>query len=239
MQSIRFFAQPGWVNLLIFVPFLAFYFWRRKRLEVTVPTLVFSGAFALAFGFVEGSVVVYLRGALGMLPGIGGTLADVARLSSSVYQQAYSIDQFPRSLMMVETLREGATMVMLIAVAALAGRSFRERWAIFLWMFALWDITYYLTLRVTTGWPLSFTDLDVLFLIPVPWLAQVWFPILVSGLTALAVLAGSVLPPRVLARRPAAAQVNVRDAVAVFNSGGEGGHNNPTSFKVNYWKLRF
>ncbi len=218
MQSIRWFAQPLWVNLLIFVPFLAFHFWRRKPLEVTVPTLVFSGAFALAFGFVEGSVVVYLRGALGMLPGIGGTLADVARLSSSVYQQAYSIDQFPRSLMIVETLREGATMVMLIAIAALTGRRFRERWAMFLWMFALWDITYYLTLRTTTGWPLSLTDLDVLFLIPVPWLAQVWFPILVSGLTALAVLAGSVLPPLVPGRRPAAAQITVGKAVAVFNS---------------------
>ena len=220
MQSIRLFAQPWWVNLLIFVPLLAFYFWGRKRLEMGGHALVFSGVFALAFGFVEGSVVVYLRGALGMLPGIGGTLADVARLSSSAYQQAYSIDQFPRSLMTVETLREGATMVMLIAIAALAGRRFRERWAMFLWMFALWDITYYVTLRATTGWPLSLTDLDVLFLIPVPWLAQVWFPILVSGLTALAVLAGSVLPPLVLGRRFDAAPIEVGEAVAVFNSSG-------------------
>lgn len=220
MQGIRLWAEPWWVNLLIVVPFLAHCFWRRKRLEITGSALVFSGAFALAFGFVEASVVVYLRGALRMLPGIGGTLADVARLSSSVYQQAYSIDQFPSSLMAVETLREAATMVMLLAVAALAGRRFRERWAVFLWMFALWDITYYVSLRVTTGWPLSLTDLDVLFLIPVPWLAPVWFPILVSGLTVVAVLAGSVLPPLVL-RQPAVATEVGRNAVAVFNRGGE------------------
>ncbi|HZU42477.1 MAG TPA: hypothetical protein VE994_07390 [Terriglobales bacterium] len=221
MQSIRLFAQPWWVNLLIFVPLLGFYFWRRKRLEITVPALFVSGAFALAFGFVEGSVVVYLRGALGMLPGIGGTVADVARLSSSVYQQAYSIDQFPRSLITVETLREAATMVMLITVAVLAGRRFRERWALFLWLFALWDITYYATLRLITGWPLSLTDLDVLFLIPVPWLAQVWFPVLVSGLTAVAVLTGSLLPPVVLGQRSIATAMGRADTVAVFNRGGE------------------
>ena len=216
MQNIQLLAQPWWVNLFVVVPLLALYFWRRKRLEITGAALGWSAAFALAFGFVEGSVVVYLRGALGMLPGIAGTLADVTRLSSSVYQQAYSIDQFPRSLMTVETLREAATMIMLVAVAALAGRRFRERWAMFLWMFALWDITYYLALRATTGWPLSFTDQDVLFVIPVPWLAQVWFPMLVSGLTAVAVLAGSVLSPVVLRQRS-----DRIEAVAVFNSGGE------------------
>jgi hypothetical protein len=220
MQSFRFWAQPWWVNLLILVPFLAFYFWRGKRLEITSAALLFSGAFAVAFGFVEGSVVVYLRGALGMLPGIGGTLGDVAHLSSSVYQQAYSIDQFPRSLMTVETLREAATMVMLAAVAGLAGRKFRERWAMFLWMFALWDITYYLTLRATIGWPISLTDLDVLFLIPVPWLAQVWFPLLVSGLTAAAVLAASVLPPVVL-RPPEIPALSAQNSVAVFNNARE------------------
>jgi len=29
--------------------------------------------------------------------------------------------------------------------------------------------------------------MDVLFLIPVPWVAQVWFPLLVSALTVLAI----------------------------------------------------
>ncbi|HZU42577.1 MAG TPA: hypothetical protein VE994_07900, partial [Terriglobales bacterium] len=68
---------------------------------------------------------------------------------------------------------------------------------------------------------ISLTDLDVLFLIPVPWLAQVWFPVLVSGLTALAVLAGSVLPPVVLGRRSIATAMGRADTVAVFNRGGE------------------
>jgi hypothetical protein len=78
---------------------------------------------------------------------------------------------------------------MLISVALLSVKSFRERSAIFLWCFAIWDICYYLGLYLTVGWPPSLLSPDVLFLIPVPWLAQVWFPILVSALTMLAVVA--------------------------------------------------
>src|SRR5581483_8157010 len=192
MHTPRCWAEPWWVNLLVLVPFVVFFYGRRKPLELSGEVLFFAGCFAVAFGFVEGSVVVYLRGALGMLPGIGGTLADVARLSSSVYQQAYTIDQFPKSLMAVETVREAATMVMLISVAWLSGRRWRDRWAMFLWTFALWDMTYYASLRLTTGWPGSLNDLDVLFLIPVPWIARVWFPLLISGLTALAVVIGTL-----------------------------------------------
>src|SRR5581483_6314901 len=216
MQSLRWWAEPWWVNLLALVPFVMFFYGRRNPLNLSGKVLFFAGCFAVAFGYVEGSVVVYLRGALGMLPGIGGTLADVARLSSSVYQQAYSIGQFPRSLMTVETVREGATMIMLLSVAALAGRRWRERWAMFLWMFALWDILYYVSLRGMTGWPVSLTDLDVLFLIPVPWVAQVWFPLLVSGLTAAAVLGGSLLSRMVPGGSPLG-DVPVGESAGFFN----------------------
>ena len=190
MPIVRWWADPWWVNLLALVPLLVFFYWRRKPLELSGKLLFFAGCFAVAFGFVEASVVVYLRGALGMLPGIGGTLADVARLSSSLYQQSYTLDQFPKSLMSIETVREAATMVMLASVAFLSASRWRDRWAVFLWSFALWDITYYASLRITTGWPMSLNDLDVLFLIPVPWTARVWFPVLVSSLTALAVVLG-------------------------------------------------
>jgi hypothetical protein len=83
-------------------------------------------------------------------------------------------------------------MVMLISVTLLTVSRASARWAAFLWLFALWDIAYYAGLWATVRWPASLTDLDVLFLIPVPWIAQVWFPLLVSGLTlvAIAVSAG-------------------------------------------------
>jgi hypothetical protein len=189
MKDLALFADPWWVNLFIFIPFAAFYFWRKRGLAIAKGTLVASAFFGAAFGFVEAAVVVYLRAAVGLLPGYGGTLADVARLSSQIYQKSQIQSDLPQSLLTVEVWRESATLVMLISVALLSVKSFRERSAIFLWCFAIWDICYYLGLYLTVGWPPSLLSPDVLFLIPVPWLAQVWFPILVSALTMLAVVA--------------------------------------------------
>jgi hypothetical protein len=189
MKDLALFADPWWVNLFIFIPFAAFYFWRKRGLAIAKGTLVASAFFGAAFGFVEAAVVVYLRAAVGLLPGYGGTLADVARLSSQIYQKSQIQSDLPQSLLTVEVWRESATLVMLISVALLSVKSFRERSAIFLWCFAIWDICYYLGLYLTVGWPPSLLSPDVLFLIPAPWLAQVWFPILVSALTMLAVVA--------------------------------------------------
>ena len=79
-------------------------------------------------------------------------------------------------------------MAMLTTVALLAGIGITERFATFLWTFAIWDLAYYAGLWATIRWPSSFKDVDVLFLIPVPWISQVWFPILVSILSLVAVL---------------------------------------------------
>lgn len=182
------FAQPWWVNLLILVPIISCFLWRTCGLAISVGTLLVTAFFALAFGFVEACVVVYLRAVMGHLPGNAVSHADVANLSSAIYQHAYVLGALPKSLLTVEIVREAATMVMLMSVALLAAGAARERWAIFLWSFAIWDIFYYVGLWVTVGWPSSWLTPDVLFLIPVPWFAQVWFPILVSALTIIAVL---------------------------------------------------
>ena len=186
MEKFQLWAQPWWVNLLILIPVTAYFAFRRKRTLPNRRQLIIMAIFALAFGFAEAAVVVYLRAAVGLLPGYTGTLSDL-RHSSLGYEQATSLSQFPQSLLSIEMYREAATMVMLISVALLAASNTSARWAAFLWAFALWDIAYYAGLWATVRWPASLTDLDVLFLIPVPWLAQVWFPLLVSGLTVLAI----------------------------------------------------
>lgn len=187
-ETFVLFAEPWWVNLLIVAPFIAYFSWRKGRLALSWWTLVFTGLFAVAFGFVEASLVIYLRAATGLLPGYGGTLADVARLSADIYQQAQILTELPKSLVTVEFYRESATIIMLISVALAAARRLREQIAIFLWAFAIWDIFYYVGLWATVRWPSSLLTPDVLFLIPVPWLSQVWFPILISALTCLAVI---------------------------------------------------
>ena len=188
MNEFALFAQPWWVNLFIIIPFVAYYLWRQKGLSISKWTLAVAACFGIAFGFVEASVVVYLRAAVGLLPGYGGTLADVVRLSADIYQQVQILGELPKSLLAVEFFREAATIVMLISIALLAVKSLRERWAIFLWTFAVWDIFYYIGLWATVRWPSSLLTPDVLFLIPVPWFSQVWFPILVSILTMVAVV---------------------------------------------------
>ncbi len=182
------FAQPWWVNLFILVPIVTYFLWYKKKLIIDKNVLIKTAIFGIAFAFVEAAVVIYLRAAVGLLPNYGGTLSDITSLSSNLYQQAQILNNLPRSLFFIEFIRELATMIMLISISILAVRNKKERWAIFIWMFAFWDIFYYLWLWITVKWPISLLSSDVLFLIPTAWLSQVWFPILVSLLCIITVI---------------------------------------------------
>src|SRR5574341_802280 len=142
MGEFTLLAEPWWVNLFIFVPFVAYVIWRKSGLAISRRTLTLAAFFGVAFGFVEAAVVVYLRAAVGLLPGYGGTLGDVARLSSELFQNTQLLGELPECLIIVEIFREAAAIVMLLSVAFLAAKSFRERCALFLWSFAAWDIVY-------------------------------------------------------------------------------------------------
>ena len=190
MEKLQIWAQPWWVNLLVVVPLTTYFAFRRRGLLLNWRRLIALAIFAGAFGFAESAVVVYLRAAVGLLPGYKGTLSDL-RHSPEGYHQEQSLSEFPQSLLTIELYREAATIVMLVSVALLAASTTAARCAAFLWIFALWDMAYYAGLWATVRWPASLTDLDVLFLIPVPWVAQVWFPLLVSALTVLAIALSS------------------------------------------------
>ena len=177
-------AEPWWVNLTVLVPVVAYFSWRRKPVLITARQLIILGVFAGAFGFLEATVVVYLRAAAGLLPGYRGTLSDVIRLS----HQSQATGEIPASLLTLELLREAATLIMLSCAALLASTKARTRAAAFLWSFAIWDIVYYVALWATIRWPHSIRDTDVLFLIPEPWFSPAWFPLLVSALVLVAVL---------------------------------------------------
>ena len=198
MSTFSLFASPWWVNLAILVPIIAYYFWRKRGLEIAKHILIYTAVFGIAFGFVEAAVVIHLRAATGFLPGYYGTLADVIHHASDA-GQLQSLRAMPQSLFAVEFLREIATIVMLLCVAFLATgndglpspfdtKLFKRAGGIFLWAFAFWDIFYYFWLWVLIRWPAGLTTPDVLFLVPVPWFAEVWFPILVSALTLGAIL---------------------------------------------------
>ncbi|WP_205006560.1 hypothetical protein, partial [Escherichia coli] len=52
-----------------------------------------------------------------------------------------------------------------------------KKLATFLWIFAIWDLFYYITLKILINWPPSLKTIDCLFLIPYPWIAPVWIPV--------------------------------------------------------------
>jgi hypothetical protein len=129
--------------------------------------------FAAAMGWLEGVVVVYIRGLLGVArPGPLPSGGEVMRQFAKVPW-----------LMGTEQTRELATLVMLIAVAWLAGDRGRSRFGAFLVAFGVWDIVYYLALFAMLRWPSSLASIDVLFLIPPhPWWSQpVWVPIAIAS----------------------------------------------------------
>ncbi len=131
--------------------------------------IAFLVIFAAAMAFVEAAVVIYLWDLLG-----GGPIFPMKYLSAKH--------------LAVEIGREGATVVMLLCVASLPFRGGARRLGAFLLAFAVWDIFYYLWLRVTIGWPAGITDWDVLFLIPLPWVGPVWSVLLICvGMIAFSV----------------------------------------------------
>jgi hypothetical protein len=140
--------------------------------------LVILAVFGIAMAHLEGVVVVYLRKALGLLD------------SESNKE---SVKKFPARYLKIEMTREAATIVMLVIIAYLTGGSWIEKGVFFLWTFAFWDLFYYLSLYILIKWPPKLTTIDVLFLIPKPWIAPVWFPVGVSGLTIIIIAALAIL----------------------------------------------
>jgi len=140
--------------------------------------LILLAIFGVAMAHLEGVVVVYLRKALGMLD------------SESNKESVDKID--PRYLK-IEMTREAATIIMLVVIAFLAGATWVERGVLFLWTFAFWDLFYYLSLYILIKWPPTLKTIDVLFLIPRPWIAPVWFPIVVSSATIIIIIILSLM----------------------------------------------
>src|SRR5579871_2716880 len=58
----------------------------------------------------------------------------------------------------VELVREAATMIMLLTVGMLAGKTWRARLGYSAIAFGVWDIFYYVFLKAICGWPHSLTD---------------------------------------------------------------------------------
>lgn len=158
--------------------------------------------FSLAMGFLEATVVVYLR--------------------QIYYPEGFA---FPLTLLspqafVTEFLRELSTLIMVSSVAIIAGKSYPQRFAFFLFIFGVWDLFYYVWLKALLNWPPSLLTWDILFLIPVVWIGPVLAPI-ISAITMI-ILAASII---YFEQKGHGANLNIREwafllsgALIVFSS---------------------
>lgn len=136
-------------------------------------TLFWLTFFSIAMGFMETAVVVDLR--------------------ELYYPNGFDFPLMPIAprIAVTEFLREAATIIMLAGIGILAGKNKMQRFAFFIYAFAIWDIFYYVFLKVLLDWPASVFTWDILFLIPVPWVGPVLAPCIVS-LTMIALTAAII-----------------------------------------------
>ncbi len=125
-------------------------------------SLFLYSLFAIAMAYLESTVVVYLR-EIYYPQGFRFPLVDI---SPKIY--------------IIELGREAATILMIWTVSGVLTRNRRVWFAFFGFIFAVWDIWYYIWLKIMLNWPASLLESDVLFLIPVPWIGPVLAPVLVS-----------------------------------------------------------
>ena len=123
---------------------------------------VLTGLFAIAMGFLEAIVVVYLR--------------------ELYYPHGFSfpLQTMPANILSVELVREICTIVMLLTISLIAGKNRLQKFAWFIYCFAVWDIFYYVGLKLFLNWPPSLLTWDLLFLVPVAWVGPVLAPVICS-----------------------------------------------------------
>lgn len=131
-------------------------------MKVSGKTIIWVILFSLAMGYLEAAVVIYLR--------------------EIYYPAGFSFPLKPVSSqdIMIELLREASTLIMLIGIGRLSGKTKAQYFAFFLLAFAVWDLSYYAFLKLLIDWPASLLTWDILFLIPLPWVGPVLAPCLLS-----------------------------------------------------------
>ncbi|MCY1722165.1 hypothetical protein OU798_17560 [Prolixibacteraceae bacterium Z1-6] len=120
--------------------------------------------FATTMGCLEAIVVVYVR---------------------ELYYPdgfCFPLKILPQWLIGIEIVREFSTLAMLGAVAWISGKIFLKRLSVFLFIFGIWDIMYYLALKIFLNWPESLLTWDILFMIPITWIGPVLAPVICSAL---------------------------------------------------------
>jgi len=142
-------------------------------IDKIIKTIIWLSIFSIAMAFMESAIVVYLR--------------------ALYYPDGFSfpLKMIDTNIAVTEFFREIATIIMLAGAGIIAGRKNIEKFAFFIFCFAVWDIFYYVFLKILLNWPESFLTWDILFIVPVTWVGPVIAPV-INSLTMI-LLAGSIV----------------------------------------------
>jgi hypothetical protein len=153
----------------------------RRRLLVLV-------LFGLVFGYVEAAAVVYIRASYE--PAHRRLFPD--RGPDDLFP-LFTLEQWaregpPQARPLMEVGREVGTVLLLALLALGLSHTAGQWFAAFALAFGVWDVSYYLCLYLLIGWPRSPMDWDLVFAVPVPWVAPVLAPTLVAVVMILTAL---------------------------------------------------
>ena len=124
--------------------------------------LLWLTLFTITFGYCESALVYYLH--------------------DLFYPDGFSYPFLPfhMKMLVVDMVREIAATLVIVVVVCMAARGLWRRFALFMYVFGLWEILYYTGLYILEGWPKSLLSNDLIFLVPVPWSGPVLAPMLIS-----------------------------------------------------------
>jgi hypothetical protein len=131
--------------------------------------------FSISMAFLESAVVIYLR--------------------ELYYPEGFSfpLKTLSEKIIVTELFRELATLIMMISVAFMVASNKNDRFSWFIFVFGIWDIFYYVFLKIFLDWPASLLTWDILFLLPSTWVGPIICPI-INSLTMI-IIAIIVLVP--------------------------------------------
>jgi len=158
--------------------------------------------FSVSMAFLEAAVVIYLR--------------------ELYYPEGFSfpLKTLSEKVIVTELFRELATLIMMISIAFMVTDQKKDRFSWFIFVFGIWDIFYYVFLKIFINWPESLFTWDVLFLLPSTWVGPVICPVL-NSLTMI-IIAIMVLKPGKNGFKPAIVKwewiLLIAGAVLVFIS---------------------
>lgn len=138
-----------------------------RRTMTVFGYLIALTALALALGYLDAVSRFYLRGTMEIAQE-GGDFARAA------------VEGMPDRVLALEQTRHAALVLVVVAVAVIAGRNGLQQGGTFCFTLGAWGVLRYAALRGIVNWPTTLLDADAVLLLPRTVYAPVWMAIVVG-----------------------------------------------------------